>query len=802
MRHSKNAGNLFSLGVLLLAALHAATAPNFTMILGQPSDRSVTVNTRAETALEIYFEYGLNSGAYTAQTKSAWNMADPYASGYFVLQSVMTGLQADTQYYYRMDYRTAGSTGAFTPGTEYSFHTQRLPGSSFVFCMQGDSHPERANSMFNSNLYIQTLTAVAKEHPDFYITSGDDFSVDTLPTPYAQSAVTGRYTLQLPYFDLLARSSPLFLGTGNHEETSLSNYNLPADGLNSNQVPIWAQNARNLYYSVPGPNDGITGTFYTGNTTTLPGIGLLRDYYAWQWGDALFVVIDPYWNSPAQVDTGLGGQNSATAKTPNKWDVTHGDAQYQWLKQTLERSTAKWKFIFAHHVMGTGRGGIEIANQYEWGGNNTDGTWGFTTNRPTWPEPLHQLLVANHVTIFFQGHDHLFAHQVLDGVTYQSVANPADNTYTAFNADAYNLDDTYCFTTNRPNLPMPIHQLFIANHVTAYFHGHDHLYAHQSLDGITYQEVPQPSNTNSSLGSRATDYGYVQGTEVGGRGYLRVQVASTGITVQYIETWLPSEQNATQKNGMVADSYTMLPYSTAAVPAVTGAAGTAEAVANIAPNSWVEIDGVNLAPVGDERSWNSSDFVNNQMPTQMDGVSVSVNEKAAYVSYISPTQINILTGPEAITGPVTIRVTVNGIVSAAFTAQGQTAAPAFFTFGGTSYVAATHADGSYLGPTTLYPGTTTPSKPGETIMLYGNAFGKTASSITAGLPTQSGSLPTLPLVQVGGVAATVQYAGLVSPGLFQFNVVVPANTPDGDQPISAIYSGSSTRTGTLLSVHH
>jgi len=127
-------------------------------------------------------------------------------------------------------------------------------------------------------------------------------------------------------------------------------------------VATWAQNARNLYYPVPAAPDAETGDFYSVNTTSLSGIGPLRDYYAWQWGDALFVIIDPYWSSPVQVDTGLGGQNSSTPKTSDKWAITHGDAQYQWLKRTLEQSTAKWKFVFAHHVMGTGRGGIEIAN--------------------------------------------------------------------------------------------------------------------------------------------------------------------------------------------------------------------------------------------------------------------------------------------------------------------------------------------------------------------------------------------------------------------------------------------------------
>ena len=87
--------------------------------------------------------------------------------------------------------------------------------------------------------------------------------------------------------------------------------------------------------------------------------------------------------------------------------------------------------------MGTGRGGIEEAIQYEWGGQNVDGTWGFATNRPNWPMTIHQLMVSNNVTIFFQGHDHIFVRQQLDGVTYQSLPNPADPNYSLFNSDAY-----------------------------------------------------------------------------------------------------------------------------------------------------------------------------------------------------------------------------------------------------------------------------------------------------------------------------------------------------------------------------
>jgi len=123
------------------------------------------------------------------------------------------------------------------------------------------------------------------------------------------------------------------------------------------------------------------------------------------------------------------------------WQTTIGDEQYQWLRQTLENSNAKYKFVFSHHVLGTGRGGTENAKLFEWGGYNEKGIWEFDKMRPDWEMPIHDLMVKNGVTIFFQGHEHLFAKQEIDGVIYQSVPSPADDTYTAFNKDAYKSGD-------------------------------------------------------------------------------------------------------------------------------------------------------------------------------------------------------------------------------------------------------------------------------------------------------------------------------------------------------------------------
>jgi uncharacterized protein (TIGR03437 family) len=239
---------------------------------------------------------------------------------------------------------------------------------------------------------------------------------------------------------------------------------------------------------------------------------------------------------------------------------------------------------------------------------------------------------------------------------------------------------------------------------------------------------------------------------------------------------------------------------TTATPAITLVANAEGGVATIAPNTWVEIKGSNLGPAGDIRTWETPDFVGGQLPTSLDGLSVTVNGVPAYVYYISPTQVNVLTPPNALSGSVPVQVSDNGVISANFMVQAQAEAPSFFVFGGGPYIAATHVNGSYLGPTSLYTGLTTPAQPGETIVMYANGFGPTSAAVVSGSETQSGTLSPLPAITIGGVAATVTFAGLVAPGEFQFNVVVPASLGNGDQAVVATYNGLTTQAGTLITV--
>jgi uncharacterized protein (TIGR03437 family) len=242
----------------------------------------------------------------------------------------------------------------------------------------------------------------------------------------------------------------------------------------------------------------------------------------------------------------------------------------------------------------------------------------------------------------------------------------------------------------------------------------------------------------------------------------------------------------------------------AAAPVIKLVANAEGENATIAPNTWVEIKGSNLAPAGDSRIWKGPDFVNGQMPTQLDGVEVNVNGKSAYVYYISPTQVDILTPPDPMQGLVEVRVTSGGVSGAPVTVQAQPLSPSFFIFGAGPYVAAEHTDGSYLGPASMsVPGYAfTPARPGETVVLHANGFGPSSTPVVSGSAAQSGTLSPLPAIKIGGIAASVTFAGLIGPGEFQFNVVVPASLADGDQPITATYNGLTTQSGVSIAVQH
>jgi len=521
-------------------------------VLGRPTDRSVAISVLADTPGDkVFVEYGTELAAdkltIVGSTQSG---ALASANGEPIIIE-LSGLLKDSKYYYRVHYQAGGQGDA--PDNIHSFRTQRAPGTTFHFGVQGDTHPERfKNKMFSADLFKLTMTEVQKRQPDLYFTLGDDFSIEKiiedfkkqnfpaghqflravegaappadyalLPKPFSQPMIVDGISapqsnaayleMRQKYFGLMANATPLMLTNGNHEQAHLANLG----GL-FNNASVWAADARLKYYPLPAPDD-----FYSGDSAKLlakngyPALaaldGLLRDYYAFTWGDALFVTLDPYWHSEE-----VSPDSTLFSDPEPKWGATLGDEQYAWLKKTLESSEAKYKFVFAHHINGNNRGAAQIVTVQEWGGEP-----GFKENRPGWDKPIHQLFADTKVTIFFQGHDHIFARESVDGVVYQEVPNPGDNSYFPYNCDAY------------------------------------------APSSLSWTGPPGYGKYDPSESVRLPD-----------TGFLDVTVGPDGVHVDYVRTYrevdLQTDPNdiftGTEKNGEIAFSYSIPPKSSDTQP--------------------------------------------------------------------------------------------------------------------------------------------------------------------------------------------------------------------------------------------
>jgi uncharacterized protein (TIGR03437 family) len=229
-----------------------------------------------------------------------------------------------------------------------------------------------------------------------------------------------------------------------------------------------------------------------------------------------------------------------------------------------------------------------------------------------------------------------------------------------------------------------------------------------------------------------------------------------------------------------------------------------------AQNTWIAINGNNLVPATTPAAgvlWSSApSFASGQMPTELEGISVTVNGKPGFIYFFcsavtdpacTTDQINVLTPLDPTIGPVQIVVSNGAAASPPFTSTLQAISPAFLLFSTQGYVVATHTNGTLLGPVSLYPGASTPAMAGETVVVYSIGLGLPTSTIINGSATQSGLLPYPVICKIGTLDAPIVFAGLTSPGLYQLNITVPLTTPSGDNAIVCSYNGSSTPTGLI-----
>ena len=365
----------------------------FDLILSRPAKNSITASILTYKDAEGFLTYGPESSTVMAQTPLRQFKKGEAA------EVLLSGLQANTRYRYQLKLRTAGSE-TFAHSQENSFRTARTAGGTFCFTLSADVHLDERTS---PAMYERTLDNIRADQPDFHLDLGNLFMTDKHSV---RDEAADQYLAQRYYLGRIGCSIPVLLALGTHDGESAK-----YDDGSSDSLAVWANQMREHLFPNPVPD-----SFYTGSNVPHPHSGLLQNYYAWEWGGVLFVVLDPFRYSTRQ----HGGNDG--------WGWSLGLTQYQWLAQTLAQSRAKVKFVFIHNLLcgdQAARGGVEVAAFNEWGGKNQDGRDGFKAHRPGWPEPVHQLLVRHHVTVVFKAHDNFFARQELDGIVYQMVPQPS-----------------------------------------------------------------------------------------------------------------------------------------------------------------------------------------------------------------------------------------------------------------------------------------------------------------------------------------------------------------------------------------
>jgi len=239
------------------------------------------------------------------------------------------------------------------------------------------------------------------------------------------------------------------------------------------------------------------------------------------------------------------------------------------------------------------------------------------------------------------------------------------------------------------------------------------------------------------------------------------------------------------------------------LPTITGVSSAAGGQSGVSAGTYISIYGTNFAAAGFLDTWSNS-ITGGKLPTTLDGVTVSIGGTPAYISALTPGQINVL-APNLGAGSMAVTVTTAAGTSAPFTVTAQAAQPAFFLWPGNAAVA-THLDYSYAIKNGAVSTPTVPAKPGEMIVLWGSSFGPTTPAASTGQVVTGGPyLVNGVTVTVGGLSAPV-YSGVAAlasgmAGLYQVAITVPASLANGDYPVIASVNGQQSPTGIILTVH-
>ncbi|UCG32289.1 MAG: metallophosphoesterase [Phycisphaerales bacterium] len=346
------------------------------------------------------------------------------------LELPLTGLQPNRRYYYQVQYETSDNPDVWTDGPRVAeFSTRRSAGQAFSFCTIADPHWGARLSILEGSPRHWTGRQCLRHIED---ACDLDFCIDLGDSPYPTRME--RPEDGLDYYASWRRlmggvtgKMPVFLVLGNHDQeagfyqrgTDKPPTSGPGNRLSADQYhQKWATEARLRYMPNPrgdtypeggegAPEVDTAAEWGAGSDPWNDGTrSHLQNFYAWTWGDALFVVLDPFRYTLTEA--------VVRPTSPRQW--TLGPTQMRWLEQVLAHSQARWKFVVAHHQVGGlvapdgeayGRGGASVAKQ--------PGTEQAT---------IHALMREHGAQFFVYGHDHAFAHTVMDDIHYLCCGRP------------------------------------------------------------------------------------------------------------------------------------------------------------------------------------------------------------------------------------------------------------------------------------------------------------------------------------------------------------------------------------------
>jgi len=294
---------------------------------------------------------------------------------------------------------------------------------SFRVALIADSHVYAAvrNPAYMANLH-KTNARVLEDRPDFVIFLGDEAGVRFLADPPGfmnQREAENRWRLWRDAFAPLLSAVPSFMVLGNHEGEA-GYYVTHRQESSVEYLQRWGTVARKRYYLNPGPDtypEGGENERWSGDPSS-PATGgaeqgnrsPFENYYAWTWGDALFVVLDVHRY------TKVGGTPPAS---PEEW--TLGTAQLRWVERVLGDSTARWIFVVSHHLVGG----------YDWDltGSRRDSGYAYGRGGGRYARVGEQAILTDLMRkagarFWLYGHDHVFAHQRAEEIDFVCCGRP------------------------------------------------------------------------------------------------------------------------------------------------------------------------------------------------------------------------------------------------------------------------------------------------------------------------------------------------------------------------------------------